>query len=97
MCELFNVEDVVSRMYRWTYGSLRSSSDRGIFFSYNLIFNEINNTGIWNKVFHKNSGEIMFYLKGFDYTKEDLERIVIHKQKYLQHYLKRKNIEKDFQ
>lgn len=94
--KLFNIEDVVSRMYRWTYSSMRSSIDRGIFFSYNLIFNEINNTGIWDRVFSKTSREIVFYLKGFDYTKEDLERIVIHKQKYLQHYLKRKNIEKDF-
>ena len=96
MGELFDVEDVVSRMYRWTYSSMRSSIDRGIFFSYSLIYNDINNTGIWDRVFTKSSGDIVFYLKGFDYTKEDLERIVIHKQKCLQHYLKRKTIEKDF-
>ena len=93
--ELFDIEDVVSRMYRWTHSS-RGPVDRGIFFSYSLIYNEINNTGIWDKVFHKNSGEIIFYLKGFDYTKEDLKKIVSHKQKCLQHYLKRKTIEKDF-
>lgn len=95
--DLFDVEDVVSRMYRWTHSTLRSSVDRGIFFSYSLIYNDINNTGIWDRVFNKTSREIVFYIKGFDYTKEDLKRIVIHKQKYLQHYLKRKNIEKDFQ
>ena len=97
MGKLFDVEDVVSRMYRWTYSSMRSSNDRGIFFSYSLIYNYINNTGIWDRVFNKTSEEIVFYIKGFDYTKEDLERIVRHKQKHLQHYLKRKTIEKDFQ
>lgn len=95
--KLFNIEYVVSRLYRWTSSSLRGSSDRGIFFSYSLIYNNINNTGIWDRVFNKTSREIVFYLKGFDYTKEDLERIVNHKQKYLQYYLKRKNIEQDFQ
>ena len=95
--KLFDIEDVVSRMYRWTYSSLRGPFDRGIFFSYSLIYNDINNTGYWDRVFSKNNREIVFYLKGFDYTKEDLERIVSHKQKYLQHYLKRKNIEQDFQ
>jgi hypothetical protein len=94
--ELFDIEDVVSRMYRWTSSSLRCSIDRGIFFSYSLIYNEVNNTGIWDRVFNKTDKEIVFYLKGFDYTKEDLERIVSHKQKCLQHYLKRKTIEKDF-
>lgn len=93
--ELFDIENVVSRMYRWIYSS-RRPVDRGIFFSYSLIYNEINNTGIWDKVFSKTSREIVFYLKGFDYTIEDLKRIVSHKQKCLQHYLKRKTIEKDF-
>ena len=94
--KLFNIENVVSRMYRWTSSSLRGPVDRGIFFSYSLIYNEVNNTGIWDRVFNKTGREIVFYLKGFDYTKEDLERIVSHKQKCLQYYLKRKNIEQDF-
>jgi hypothetical protein len=94
--KLFNIENVASRMYRWSSSSLRCSRDRGIFFSYSLIYNEVNNTGIWDRVFNKTDREIVFYLKGFDYTKEDLERIVSHKQKCLQHYLKRKTIEKDF-